>query len=126
MQILWTLIALATDAEDFDACIPTALYLTDWLVRYQYNLFRDILEAERTRRQMQACEVMLQKLGLYGPCVWRELARHCKVQRKELHEPVLRELIGAGKIREHPNGLLEVVQARPAPSVIQSTAATAE
>ena len=119
-QILWTLIVLTTNTDDSDAHIPTTLYLTKSLLMGQHDLLQMIINDERARRQAQARELMLGKLTLCGPCSFRELMHHYSVQRKELHAPVLRELIVEGKVIEHPDGRLEAVKKKPALSAIGS------
>ncbi|MCB1064281.1 MAG: hypothetical protein KDN20_15365 [Verrucomicrobiae bacterium] len=63
---------------------------------------------ERNKRSKS----ILRAIGRHGPCPFRVVVRTFSVQRKELYEPLVRELIDMGEVIEMDNGLLALPPGR--------------
>ena len=61
---------------------------------------------------MQRREAILRAIRRHGPCTFRVVIRSFSVQRKDLYEPLVCELIEEGKVVETNEGLLALPASR--------------
>jgi hypothetical protein len=103
----WTLRALLACGERRDWIVPAVIHVTRWLLERQRALLSSLLADAVHDEHKEARAKMLAKLAV-GPCLFRDLLRKYSVQRRNLHEPILNELLQESLVQLREDGLLEL------------------
>jgi hypothetical protein len=90
--------------------LPFTLAATRQLLERQKQFLEELVADADAAEHRRARAVMLQKLSA-GPCMFRDLLRKYSVQRRDVHQPVLNELVSDGLIRLRGDGYLELSEA---------------
>lgn len=106
-RLLWTFLTVKTFHEQEDWCLPLAIHLTREVLRHQATLIETLTASAEKAAWERARRVMLGKIA-DRPCLLKELIRRYNIQRREVHEPILKELLSEGLIVSRPDRLLEL------------------
>jgi hypothetical protein len=93
--------------QDSEWVLPFTIETTRKFVEHQKVFLNELIEAAETNEHRKARVTMLRKLSERA-CIFRDLLRRYSVQRRDVHEPVLNDLISEGLIRLRHDGLLEL------------------
>ena len=105
-RLHWAFTATLHPLESDEWVLPFTLSTTWQALTRQRDLLQSMITDAEAEAQRQAGVTMLWKLA-DQPLTFRDLLRRYGLQRRDLHEPVLRELITQGFVCSH-NGLLEI------------------
>lgn len=106
-RLHWAFVATLAPREDDKWVLPFTLVATRQILERQRRLLDDILTDAATVEHRRARVTMMWKLAA-KPLSMRDLVRRFRVQKVEVHEPVVSELIGENLVTRHPDGLLEL------------------
>ena len=106
-RLHWAFVATLAPREGDEWVLPFTLAATRQILARQRRLLDDILTAAETVEHRRARVTMLWKLA-DKPLSMRDLVRRFRVQRVEVHEPMVNELTGENLVTRHPDGLLEL------------------
>ena len=106
-RLHWAFVATLARNESDEWVLPFTMAATRQILERQRRLLDDILTDAETVERRQARVAMLWKLA-DKPLSMRDLLRRYRVQKVEVHEPVVSELIGENLVTRHPDGLLEL------------------
>ena len=106
-RLHWAFVATIARGETDEWVLPFTMAATRQILERQRRLLDDILTDAETVEHRRARLTMLWKLA-DKPLSMRDLVRRFRVQKLEVHEPVVSELIGENLVLRHPDGLLEL------------------
>ena len=110
VSILWTLRNLNSE-RSFDSLIPVAMEVSELAMREHLEKLLELQNAgESDAIELKAVE-MLNKLVDAEPCSFRDLLRKYAIQRRAVHEPVLKHLVDTGKVQKIDGGQLRLSDA---------------
>jgi hypothetical protein len=89
-----------------------SIRIADWCSKYSAGVRDMLTKSSRRATLVGAADAMLKRIREHGRITPRDLYRTYDCQRKELHDPVLEELINTGKVR-CVDGFIEVVESTP-------------
>ncbi len=106
-RLHWAFIATLTPMETDEWVLPFTMAATRQILERQHQFLADIISDAETVEHRRTRVVMLWKLA-DKPLAMRDLLRRFRIQKLEVHEPVVSELVGEQLITRHPDGLLEL------------------
>ena len=108
-RLHWACISTLCRGETDEWISLFAHYATVEILRRQEAYLRSALNSVEQERHQQARIAMLRKLA-GGPCLFRDLLRRYSVQKREIHEPILTELVNDGLVSLRSDGWIEISQ----------------
>jgi len=107
-RIHWAILTSLCRSESDRWCLPFTLHATRALLEGQRKVLAETLTAADHQEHERARLAMMLKL-LDEPLMFRDLLRRYSLQRRDVHQPVLNELLGEGLVRlRDEDGLLEL------------------
>ena len=106
-RLHWAFIATLAPREGDEWVLPFTMAATRKILERQRVFLDEILATAETEERRRTRVAMLWKLA-DKPLAMRELVRRFSVQKREVHEPVVSELVGDGLIVRHVDGRLEL------------------
>jgi len=78
--------------------LPGLDHLCEWAVKQHVSTLSRLRDQASERELTRRREAILRAIGRHGPCTSRILLRSFTVQRKELYEPLVAELVAEGHV----------------------------
>ena len=109
-RLHWAFLATLASRESDQWVLPFTISTTRELLERQMHLLEELITSGEVDEHHRARVIMLKKLS-DGPCLFRSLLRRYSNQRRDVHEPVLNELVQDGLIHLRDDGYLELSEA---------------
>ena len=106
-RLHWVFVATIAPREIDEWVLPFTQFATRQVLARQQQLLDGLLTDAEHLEHRRARVAMLWKLS-DKPLSMRDLLRRHTVQRRDVHEPVLNELVSENLVTRHPDGLLEL------------------
>ena len=97
-SLVWTLSQLEQAREVTKAHTTLAMALAEAAMKCHLSAIRELRQDAQSEQVERKAAEMLGKILEVEPCSIRDLMRKYPVQRREVHEPILKHLIKAGKV----------------------------
>lgn len=106
-RLLWTVACTLGRSETRNSAMPFICHVTQVTLERQAGLLTELMGTAEQSEHERARLVMLRKLE-QRPRIFRDLLRTYSVQRSDVHQPILNELVHEGLIQLRSDGLLEL------------------
>lgn len=106
-RLYWAFVATLAPKETDEWVLPFTIATAQQILERQRQFLDGILADAETAEHHHARVTMLWKLA-DKPLSVRELVRRFRVQKREVHEPVIGELVNENLVFRHSDGVLEL------------------